>query len=313
MVTVSKLKSGNVRLKGNKEMLKGVITAIVTPMKTGGEIDFVSLENLVKFQVDNQVCGIIVAGSTGEGDTLSDAERLLVIQRVIEVAQGRVKIIVGSGSLNTRLTGEFLERVNKIAEVDYILAGTPAYFRPTQEGLYQHYAYLSGISAHPIILYNVPGRTGCNLEDDTILKLSHDFSNIVGLKDAAGNISRCCYMVKHRRKGFALLSGDDEMALPFILCGGDGLMSVSSNLFPHQMKLLCDYALNGNNAEAIELNKQMLELYRFMSMSNPIPIKWALFYAGLISTPELRLPLTVFSEQLQGLCKPVLSKLLLEK
>lgn len=295
-------------------MLKGVITAIVTPMKDNGDVDFVALDKLIEKQIAGGVSGIVAIGSTGEASNLDNDEKIEVIKHIINSVNKRVKIVVGVGFASTQTAVKFMDLTNNIPGIDYIMALTPSYVKPTQEGLYQHFATLANLSKSPIILYNVPGRTACNLEDATTLRLANDFSNIVGLKDATGDIARCCYLIKHRPKNFILLSGDDATALAFILCGGDGVISVVSNLVPRQFSLLCKYALNGQNKDAIQINHQILDLHRLMFIeANPIPVKWALFDQGIITTPSLRLPLTTLTVNSQEIIKPFLNKIMREE
>ncbi len=295
-------------------MLRGAITAIVTPFKDDGSIDFDGFGRLIEYQIASGVMGLVVIGSTGEALLLDDEEKLLVVRYAINTVNKRIKIIVGIGFPCTNSAGKFVELVNNIAGVDYILVSTPAYIRPTQEGMYLHIAIIAKLSKVPIILYNVPGRTSSNIQDSTILRLANDFSNIVGLKDATGDISRCCYMVKHRPKEFMLFTGDDATAMAFMLCGGDGVISVVSNVIPKLFSRLCNYALNGKNSDAIAVNNHILELRDLMFIeSNPIPIKWAVFERGIISTPVLRLPLTTLSKEYQDKIKPYLNLIIREE
>lgn len=295
-------------------MLTGVITAIVTPMKDNGDIDFQSLGNVIDFQINSGVSGIVAIGSTGEASNLDNDEKIEVIKYVINKINKRVKIIVGIGFASTQTAVKFIDLTNEIPGIDYIMALTPSYVKPTQEGLYQHFATMAKLSTVPMILYNVPSRTACNLEDKTTLRLANDFSNIVGIKDATGDISRCCYLVKHKPANFILLSGDDSTAMAFMLCGGNGVISVVSNLVPSQFSRLAAFALNGQIQDAIKMNNQILELHRLMFVeANPIPVKWALSDLGLISFPDLRLPLTKLSQSAQDLIKPSLVQIMSEE
>ena len=296
-------------------MLRGVITAIITPMKNDGTIDFIAFEKLIEFQIKSGVTGIVVIGSTGEFACLELNEKIAIIEYAIKVVNQRIKVIVGVGSAGTSEVIKFIESLNTIKQIDYIMALTPSYVRPTQEGLYQHFASLSKSSNFPIIMYNVPSRTGCNLEDNTAIRLANNFSNIVGLKDATGNIARCSYLVKHKPQNFWILSGDDATAMAFMLCGGDGVISVVSNLVPKQFSNLASCALNGkSNHEAIKFNNQIIELHSLMFIeTNPIPIKWALFHVGLINTSSLRLPLTVLTKESENIVKPVVEKVISEE
>ena len=281
-------------------MLQGVITALATPMLANGEIDFISLTGLVQFQINNGVSGLVIAGTTGESATLSHLEKEAVILHVIGVVAKRVKIIVGISEIATRDALATINKLNQIGGIDYILVLTPAYIKPTQEGLYQHFLALSQASIKPIILYNVPGRTSCNLADDTVLRLASATNNIIGLKDATGDIVRCSYLIKNKPKDFALYSGDDATSLAFNLCGGNGVISVVSNLLPKQISQMIHYAIEGNCSTAIDLNKKLSELTSLLFIeANPIPIKWALYHNKIITCPNVRLPLTTLSQPLQ--------------
>jgi 4-hydroxy-tetrahydrodipicolinate synthase len=278
-------------------MLQGLLSAIVTPMNEDGSVDFNSLDRLVEYQVTNQVSGLVILGSTGEFATLSHDERILIINRVIKVNMGRVKIIVGVGFATTVDAGNYVEILNQIDGIDYIMLVTPCYMRPTQHGLLNHFTKVANISKKPVILYNVPSRTGCDLGDDTAIKLANQVDNIIGLKDATGNIARACYLIKNKPKKFMLFSGDDATSMAFMLCGGDGVISVVGNLVPRAMSELFRYCIEGNKKQAININNTIMELYGAMGIeSNPIPVKWLLYYKKIIDSPVLRSPLTILSD-----------------
>ena len=282
-------------------MLKGLITAIVTPFTNDNAVDFAALDRLIEYQIAGGASGLVVIGSTGEALALDNEEKLIVVKHVINTVRKRVQIIVGVGFACTKSAANFVEILNNISGINYLLVSTPAYVKPTQEGMYQHCATIAKLSTNPILLYNVPSRTSSNIEDKTILRLANDFTNIVGLKDATGDISRCCYLVKYKPKDFMLFTGDDATAIAFMLCGGDGVISVVGNIAPRLFKKLCDYALNGQASDAIKINAKLLELSQLMFIeSNPIPIKWALFIQNIINTPMLRLPLTPLSKESQN-------------
>lgn len=279
-------------------MLQGCITAIVTPFLADGQVDYVTLEELVEWQISSGVSGIVAVGSTGEAAALDDNEKIKVIECVIAKNRGRVSIIAGSGSASTKHTLEFVELVNQVKGVDYLMCLTPYYVKPTQEGLYQHFAAVAKCSLSPVILYNVPGRTGCNLLDSTILRLANDFSQIVGVKDATGDISRCLNLVANRPASFKVFSGDDGSCLAFMLSGGDGVISVGSNLRPAHFSRLCKFALSGERTTALAIHRQLQPLYDMLFCeANPIPVKWGLFADGRLKNALLRLPLTELSPQ----------------
>ena len=295
-------------------MLNGTITALVTPMTNGGEIDYQAFEQLIEQQIAGGVTGLVVIGSTGESSNLTDDEKFALIHQAIKTINKRVKVIVGLGCINTPFAITCVNALNQISGIDYIMALTPPYVKPTQEGLYQHFAVIAKLSKTPIILYNVPGRTSCDMDDKTTLRLAHDFPNIVGLKDATGNIARCCYLVKYKPENFILISGDDATAMAFVLCGGNGVISVVSNLVPKQFSQMVQFALEGNKPAAIKVNKQILELHSLLFIeSNPIPVKWALYHEGIINSPECRLPLTTLSEQCQQRILPYITSIMIDE
>jgi 4-hydroxy-tetrahydrodipicolinate synthase len=292
-----------------KFMLQGLITAIATPYTSNGEkLDFDSLKRLIEYQVVNGASGLVVLGTTGESAMLSDSEKLQLIQKAIEFNAKRAKIIVGVSQISTAAALEWVNKLNLIAEVDYLLVVTPPYVKATPDGLYAHFSQIAQLSSKPIILYNVPSRTSCNLSDEMIIKLSsHD--NIIGIKDATGDISRCSWLVKHRHPEFKLFSGDDATALAFTLCGGDGAISVTGNVVPQVMSQMLNHAVMGNKAEAIKLNNQILELHDVLFIeANPIPLKWVLFKMGIISYPELRLPLQRLNDKYHSLLETALAR-----
>ncbi|HLX54721.1 MAG TPA: 4-hydroxy-tetrahydrodipicolinate synthase [Aquella sp.] len=227
-------------------MIRGVITAIVTPMNQDGEIDFDSLSNLVEFQIKNGIEGLVVAGSTGEGALLTVDEKIAIVKHVIKINKKRVKVIVAFNDIATSFAVGFTKELNAIAGIDAYLATAPAYTRPTQDGMYQHFKTIALASTRPIILYNIPGRTACDLENQTVLRLAKDHANIVGIKDATGDVTRASGLFVDRPANFAVYSGDDKTSCEFVLNGGDGVISVASNLFPGIFKDLISNALSGN-------------------------------------------------------------------
>lgn len=290
-----------------QNMLRGVITALATPMLPNGEIDFDSVTKLVELQLKNKVDGIVVAGSTGEGSMLTYDEKVRLLQHVIKINRGLAKIIMAFNDIATNFALDLINKLNTIDGIDYYLATAPAYVRPTQEGLYQHFRAISIASRHPIILYNVPGRTGCDLDNKTVIRLATDFSNIVGLKDATGDLSRADELFQKKNKDFAIYSGDDGSAVDFILKGGDGVISVASNLVPEHFRAMISDALSGNKLAAFEVNNQLLGLYEALSFeSNPVALKWALFFKKIIKHDVVRLPLLPLSSAAQEKMKPVL-------
>ncbi len=281
-------------------MLRGVITALITPMYEDGTIDFDSLTNLVLIQIDNGIEALVVAGSTGEGMLLSSDEKIAIVSHIIKIARGQTKIIMSFNDIATNLAIDFTEKLDAIDGIDYYLVTTPAYVRPTQDGLFQHFGAIAKSSTRPVILYNIPGRTACDLDNTTVLKLATTYKNIIGIKDATGNISRACDLFKQRQPGFAVYSGDDKTASEFVLNGGDGVISVISNLFPGKFKDLMSNALSGNKLLVTQINNQLSGLYKALSLeSNPVALKWALSFTSVIHHDMVRLPLLPLSSTSQ--------------
>lgn len=274
-------------------MLQGCITAMVTPMLADGKIDFAAIDKFVEWQIESGIDGLVVGGSTGEGTTLTEVEKLELVKYIIKLNQSRIKIIVGIGSASTEAILELIKKINQISGIDYLMCSTPYYVKPTQEGLYQHFALIAKYSAFPVIIYNHPGRTGCDMQDPTIIRLAHDFENIAALKDASGDIRRCLYVTANKPENFSLFSGNDADGLAFILAGGNGVISVASNIRPKLFADMCKLALALDRVKSTQINNKLLPLYDMLGCeSNPIPVKWGLFFEGKLSSAHLRLPLT---------------------
>lgn len=290
-------------------MIDGLITAIVTPMDIQGNIDYTGFSNLLRYQLNNNVDGFVVLGSTGEAATLKLHEKMELINAAI-LSKKKIKnctVIVGVSQNSTDEAVLWVQELNKIEGIDSILALTPAYVKPTQNGLYAHFAKIAEASLKPIILYNVPGRTGCDLLDVTALKLANAFPNIVGLKDSTGNLARLGYLVKNKPANFKLYSGDDATTLAFVLSGGNGAISVTGNVAPKTMTKMVHAALLGHKDEAIKLNNLLLDLHTNLFVeSNPIPVKWALNQLGVINSHALRLPLQELNHNYHEIVKAAL-------
>jgi 4-hydroxy-tetrahydrodipicolinate synthase len=272
-------------------MLTGSIVAIVTPMQPGGELDLPALHRLIDHHVANGTSGIVIVGTTGESPTVDVDEHRLLIRTAVEHAAGRIAVIAGTGANATREAVE-LTRFAREVGAHSGLSVVPYYNRPSQEGLYQHFRAVAEVGL-PLILYNVPGRTAADLANDTILRLA-ELPNVIGLKDATGDLVRHVDLTKRlpRGKAFALYSGNDDTALPYILLGGHGVISVTANVAPRAMADLCSAALRGDVATAREINARLMGLHtRLFVEANPVPVKWAAAELGLIQ-PALRLPLT---------------------
>lgn len=275
-------------------MLKGSMVAIVTPMRDDLGLDLERFRALIDFHVENQTDAIVVAGTTGESPTVDFEEHQQLIVEAVKHARGRLPIIAGTGANSTREAIE-LTRYAKQAGADACLLVAPYYNKPTQDGLYAHFRAVAEAVDVAQILYNVPGRTACDLTNATALRLA-EISNIVGIKDATGNIERGSELIALAPPNFAIYGGDDASALALMLLGGQGVISVTANVAPRLMHEMCDAALSGDLSRAREINFRLLKLHqRLFIEANPIPVKWALGQMGLIDS-VIRLPLTQLSE-----------------
>ncbi len=272
-------------------MIVGSIVALITPMlPDSGEIDWDSLKRLVDWHIEKGTSAIVAAGTTGESATLSIDENVAVIAAVVEQAAGRVPVIAGTGS---NATSEALELTRRAQEAgaNACLLVSPYYNKPSQEGLFQHHKLIAESVAIDQILYNVPGRTACDMLPETVRRLA-EIPNIVGIKEATGDLDRARELLETCPADFAIYSGDDSTATELILMGGKGDISVTANVAPRQMADMCAAALAGDAARARELNAALEPLHRAMFVeSNPIPVKWAVAELGM-SSPAIRLPLT---------------------
>lgn len=274
-------------------MLSGSLVAIVTPMLADGALDLPRLKSLIDWHVSEGTDGIVIVGTTGESPTVDVEEHCELIEAAVKFSGGRIPVIAGTGGNSTREAIE-LTRFAKKAGAAYALSVVPYYNKPMQEGLYLHYKAIAESTDLPVILYNVPGRTVADLQNDTVVRLSQ-VPNIVGIKEATSNIERVQDLMKRVRKDFLVLSGDDATALSYMLLGAHGVISVTANVTPRLMHELCDAALNGKTAEAIAINNRLLGLHKNLFLeSNPIPVKWALNRMGRIAE-GIRLPLTPFA------------------
>jgi len=272
------------------------MVALVTPMQTDGSIDYQSLAKLVEFHIENNTSAIISMGTTGESATLNMDEHCDVIARTVEMVKGRIPVIAGTGANSTWEAIE-LTRCAQEGGADACLLVTPYYNKPTQEGLYLHYKKIAESVDIPQILYNVPGRTACDMLPETVKRLSV-IDNIVGVKDATGDLNRLAEtQALLGDTEFGLYSGDDETGAEFILRGGHGVISVTNNVVPKAMAAVCEAALAGDRALTESLNQPLTGLHeRLFIESSPIPVKWVLNQMKLIP-PGLRLPMTVLAEQ----------------
>lgn len=275
-------------------MFRGSMVALVTPMTDDGAIDEKALESLVEFHIENGTDAIVAVGTTGESATLDEEEHCYVIRHVVKVAAGRIPVIAGTGSNSTSEAIE-LTRCAKEAGADACLLVTPYYNKPTQEGLYLHHKAIAEAVDIPQILYNVPGRTAVDMQTETVVRLSK-IPNIIGIKEATGDIQRARDILAAVDKDFEIYSGDDATGVDFLLAGGHGVISVTTNVAPKAMHEMCIAALSGDKELASSINNKLMALHRDLFLeANPIPVKWALHAMGKMGT-GIRLPLTVLSE-----------------
>lgn len=275
---------------------RGSLVAIVTPMSDDGALDFDALRRLIDWHIAEGTDGVVIVGTTGESPTVTYDEHCLLIRVAVEQCAGRVPVIAGTGANSTREAIELTECA-KAAGAQAGLSVVPYYNKPTQDGLFQHYKKIAEAVDLPLILYNVPGRTVTDLANDTTVRLAQ-VPGIIGVKDATGSMERAADLLRRVPTDFLLYTGDDASALPFMLLGGHGVISVTANVAPKLMHEMCIAAFEGNLARARELNNVLLPLHsKLFVEANPIPVKWACAEMGLIPS-GLRLPLTPLSAEL---------------
>ena len=291
--------------------LQGSIVALVTPMEADGTISWQALEDLIEWHINSGSAGLVIVGTTGESATLDVAEHVQVIENAVKISDGRIQIIAGTGANSTK-EAIYLTNSASSAGADAALLVTPYYNRPSQEGLYRHYAHIADEVNLPQILYNVPSRTGCDLLTETVMKLvPHD--NVVGLKDATGDLTRLEEILSQLKvldkNEFMIYSGDDPTATQFMLNGGSGTISVTANVVPSIISEICTQALSGESKKAIELNLEIEQLNEILFVeSNPIPVKWILNRLGRIPG-GLRLPLVELDDKFHNQAELILKEL----
>ncbi|SNR76608.1 4-hydroxy-tetrahydrodipicolinate synthase [Methylobacillus rhizosphaerae] len=276
-------------------MLQGSLVAIATPMHDDGSLDIQALRSLIDFHVAQNTDGIVIVGTTGESPTVDFDEHALLIKTTVEHSAGRVPVIAGTGANSTNEAISLTQKAKELG-ADACLLVAPYYNKPTQEGLYQHFRAVAEAVDIPQILYNVPGRTGCDISNETVLRLAA-IENIVGIKDATGNIERATDLILRAPADFAIYSGDDASSLALLMLGGHGVISVTANVAPRLMHEMCTATLNGNFTAAREINAKLFALHQKLFVeANPIPVKWVLQQMGLIKG-GIRLPLVPLSGQ----------------
>lgn len=269
---------------------RGVGVALITPFTKELEIDFAALERLIEYDIEGGVSYFVALGTTAESATMTPEEKQAVLSFVVEKVRGRVPLMVGIGGNNTLAVAEEMSRLD-LTGADAILSVVPYYNKPNQQGIYEHYKYLAQHAPLPLVLYNVPGRTGVNMSAETTLRLAHEFPNIIAVKEASGNMGQAGYILRERPENFRVISGDDNTALPLIALGGDGVISVSANAFPQAVSNLIGGALSDDYATARVYQYRLMEATDLLfAEGNPAGVKAALAIKGIVQN-YLRLPL----------------------
>lgn len=287
-------------------MLKGSLVALITPMNQDGSINYEQLHDLIDWHIENGTDGIVAVGTTGESATLPVEEHLAVIEATVKHVNKRIPVIAGTGANNT-VEAIALSKAAEQAGADYTLSVVPYYNKPSQEGIYQHFKAIAEATSIPMVIYNVPGRTVVSMSNDTILRLA-EIPNIVGVKEASGNIGKNIELINSVPEGFVVLSGDDPTGLPFMLCGGHGVVTVAANVAPKLFADMCRAALEGDIATARRLNEQLIPIYNTMFCEpSPAAPKWGLSLLGKCE-PHVRLPLVALTEAGQAKVRAALEK-----
>lgn len=286
-------------------MIRGAYTALITPFKNG-KVDYEKLGELIEFQIQNEIDGIVVCGTTGESSTLTDKEKKKVIKYAVETANGRVPVIAGTGSNNTNHVIELSKYAEKVG-ADGLLIVTPYYNKTTQKGLVEHYTAIANSVTCPIIIYNVPSRTGVNILPDTVLTLSK-YENIIGIKEASNNFSQILELVAKLPKDFSIISGNDDSIVPLLSLGGSGVISVLSNIYPKAVHDMCKAFFNGDTKYAKDLQIKYANFIKLLFKEvNPMPVKDAMNILGF-DVGNCRLPLTTVLEDTHELLKTEILK-----
>ena len=286
-------------------MFRGSFVALITPMLANGDVDYPSLNRLVEFHITAGTDGIVSVGTTGESATLSFEQHVNVVKATVAAVNGRCKIVVGSGANSTE-ESLFLQNETQDLGIDGFLSVVPYYNKPQQRGMVAHFTVLADAANVPVILYNVPGRTVADMQPETVAILAQH-PNIIGIKDATGDMQRLKDTQSLVPADFLILSGDDATGCEFMNLGGHGVISVTANIVPKQMKMMCDAALSGNISGSKQIDDSIVRLHTDLFIeSNPVIPKWALYKMGLITSPELRLPLVQAELSSQSLIEQTL-------
>ncbi len=289
--------------------LQGTFTALVTPFLASGEVDFDAFEKILEFQIANGVTGVVVGASTGENFALTFNEKTALLVKAVEIAKGRIKIIAGTGTNETKSTCDNTVLAQELG-ADAALVVMPYYNKPTQFGLYEHYRLVAEqAKGLPIIIYNIPGRSSVNMLPETMVKLANDFENIAACKEASGNIEQMMQIVKDAPAKFAVLSGDDSLTLPLIMVGGRGVISTISNYLPKEFSEMVSYALNGEHAKAREIHYRIFDLMKLNFIeTNPGPVKYVMSQLGFCKE-VYRLPMVPVAKANKNILNVELKKL----
>lgn len=291
-----------------RDILRGTGVALVTPFKEDNSIDFTALETLINFVIDGGVQYVVTLGTTGETPTLSREEKLDIIQATFSAVAARVPVVIGIGGNDTQSLIKDIETF-PVEKAAAILSASPYYNKPSQEGIFQHYKALASVTTKPILLYNVPGRTGSNISAATTIRLANEVSNIAGTKEASGNMAQCMQILRDKPQEFMVVSGDDNLALAQIACGMDGVISVAANCFPKDFSLLVQAALNNDFVTARSYNNRLLQGFDLLfAENNPAGVKAVLSELGVIQN-HLRLPLVPLSHSIHEQVKAYLQTL----
>lgn len=291
-----------------RDILRGTGVALVTPFNEDKSIDFEALGALINFVIEGGVQYIVTLGTTGETPTLSREEKLDIIQATFTFVSARVPVVIGIGGNNTQSIIKDIETF-PVEKAVAILSASPYYNKPSQEGILQHYKAIAETTTKPIILYNVPGRTGSNISASTTIRLANEVSTIGGIKEASGNMTQCMQILRDKPEEFMVVSGDDNLALAQIACGMDGVISVAANSFPKDFSLMVQAALSNDYATARSYNNRLLQGYELLfAENNPAGVKAALAEMGIVKN-ELRLPLVSLSDEFHAQLKTYLQTL----
>lgn len=282
--------------KLESSVFAGAWTALVTPMNADGEVNYADLRRLVEYQIAGGIDGILSVGTSGESPTLSHSEHLEVIAKTIEFAAGRVPVLAGTGANSTHEAVTLTREAEKLGAQAFLHVA-PYYNKPNQEGVFRHFAAVAEATDKPIMLYSIPGRCGIEIAAETVIRLRKTFPNIVGIKEAGGSCDKVSQLVRALDPEFVVTSGDDSLTLPFMAVGAKGIISVASNRLPRQVTQMVAKMRAGDIAGALTLHNAMADLFKkFFIEPNPVPAKFALARAGIISSPAVRLPLVEISE-----------------